>query len=192
MSEDTGRAEWEQRHRAREAGGEPEPFVTEIMPMLPRSGIALDVAAGRGRHSQRLAAHGLKVLAVDYSWEAMMGLGRLARASRLPVWPVVADLASFTLPEQRFDVILNVNYLDRTLFPHLVRALKPGGLLVAETFLIDQATIGHPRNPDFLLKHGELRLLLAGLDIVSYREGLTSGTTPAWRASAVAKRREVS
>ncbi len=87
---------------------------------------------------------------------------------------------------------MNVNYLNRPLFPKLVRALKPGGALLVETFLVDQAAIGHPNNPDFLLKHYELRDLLGGLEIVRYREGLTvyRDQTRAWRASALAVRKE--
>jgi tellurite methyltransferase len=185
------RDNWEHRHRGHDAGGAPEPFVQEVLSLLPRRGLALDVAAGRGRHSLAFAAHGLSVVAVDYSQEAMRALAQAVHRQSLAIWPVVADLDNFSIKSNAFDLIANVNYLDRKLFPRYVAALKPGGMLLADTFLIDQAEIGHPRNPDFLLKHHELRALMGDLEIIRYREGLTvyPDETRAWRASALAVKR---
>ena len=62
--------------------------------------------------------------------------------------------------------------------------------MLFDTFMIDQAAIGHPRDPRFLLQHYELRDLLAGMEILRYREGLTiyPGGKSAWRATALARR----
>ena len=87
----TERASWDQKHRGK-APGDPEPFVIEMMPMLPREGLALDVAAGRGRNSIALARNGMGVVAADFSFEAIRILNDVARKNRLPIWPVVADL----------------------------------------------------------------------------------------------------
>ena len=105
---------------------------------------------------------------------------------------MLADFDRFALRDRSFDAIVNVNFLDRALFPAFARALKPGGILLAETFLIDQAEIGHPKDPRFLLKHYELREMLAGLELLRYREGLVALYTDgsqAWRAGAVARRK---
>ena len=110
---------------------------------------------------------------------------------KLPVWPLVADLSTCPLPRSRFDVILNLNFLDRSLIPHLIDALRPGGALLFDTFLIDQAATGHPRNPDFMLQHYELRERLSAMNLVRYREGIVAypdGKT-AWRAAALAFRK---
>lgn len=188
MSE-SDRTVWEARHREQSVGA-PEPFVTEMLPLLPR-GLALDVAAGTGRHSLMLARAGFAVHAIDYSLPAMVKLAAAARAEELPVYPLVADLDSFPLPAARYNTIINTCFLDRKLIPALKRALKIGGALLFDTFLIDQAEIGHPRNPAFLLGHYELRTLLEGLEIIRYREGLTvyPNGSRAWRAGAVAMRR---
>jgi tellurite methyltransferase len=185
----SSRGVWEQRHRQHRIGA-PEPFVLEMLELLPR-GIALDVAAGAGRHALMLARAGFTVHAIDFSVPAMIGLRAAAASEHLPVHPLVADLERFPLPRARYDTIVNVSYLDRRLVPSLKAALKPGGALLFDTFLVDQAQIGHPRNPDFLLKHYELRELLSGLEIVRYREGLTvyDGGERAWRAGALALRR---
>jgi tellurite methyltransferase len=112
--------------------------------------------------------------------------------SRLAIWPIVANLDSFHLKDESFDAIVNINFLDRALFPNFVRALRPGGVLVASTFLVDQASIGHPRDPRFLLAQGELRTLADGLDVEEYREGPVTypNGERAFRASMVARRRK--
>src|SRR5262249_34516903 len=147
-------------------------FLKEMLPQLPRSGLAIDIGAGRGRHSLALADHGLNIVAIDYSKEAVAALARLVHLPRGVIWPVLADLDTFPIRSGSVDLIVNVNYLDRALFPRFVQALKPGGLVLADTFLIDQLALGHPRNPRFMLEHQELRGLLEGLRILRYREGM--------------------
>lgn len=185
---DEARARWEQRHRGRDAGGRAEPWVRETLARLPRQGVALDVAAGRGRHSIALAEHGLTVVAIDYSQEAMRALTKVVHERNLPIWPVVADLDNFSVRNQSLDLIVNVNYLDRGLFPEFNRALKPGGSLMVDTFLIDQLALGHPSSPDFMFQHRELEKLLADFEIRDYHEGRRDypDGSHAWRASALA------
>jgi SAM-dependent methyltransferase len=183
------RGVWEERHREQRIGA-PEPFVTEMLQVLPR-GLALDIAAGPGRHSLLLGREGFTVHAIDFSISAMLQLKAAAAAENLPVHPLVADLNLYPLPAAHYDAILNVCFLDRKLIAALKAALKIGGALLFETFLVDQAEIGHPRNPDFLLGRYELRERLDGLEIARYREGLTvyPNGTRAWRAGALAFRR---
>jgi tellurite methyltransferase len=184
------RSDWENRHRTGSAPGAPEPSVVEMLDLLPR-GLAVDVASGTGRHSLLLARAGFRVVAIDYAEAALRTLQSIARAEKLPVWPLAADHSIFPLPRGRFDAILNVNFLDRALVPRLIDALRPGGALLFDTFLIDQAATGHPRNPDFMLQHYELREMLGAMDLVRYREGLVAypDGKSAWRAAALAIRK---
>lgn len=181
---------WDARHRTGVAPGAPEPSVCEMLDLLPR-GLALDIGAGTGRHSLLLSRAGFKVVAIDYAEAGLRVLQTIARAERLRVWPLAADLGTFPLPRARFDAILNVNFLDRALLPRLVDALRPGGALLFDTFLIDQAATGHPRDPAFMLRHYELREMLEGMELVRYREGLVAYPEGkrAWRAAALAIRR---
>jgi tellurite methyltransferase len=183
-------ADRDERHRGKPAG-EIEPFLLEMLARIPR-GVVLDVAAGRGRNALALARAGNAVVAVDYSAEAMRFLAETARHARLAIWPVVANLDSFHLKDESFDAIVNINFLDRALFPNFARALRPGGVLIAETFLVDQAAIGYPRDPRFLLGLGELRALAGGLEVEEYREGIVtySNGDRAYRASIAARRRK--
>jgi len=189
MSE-AGHAEWDNCHRGKPAG-DAEPFLAEMLARMPR-GVALDVAAGRGRNSLPLARAGMRVVAVDFSVEAMRLLAATTRSERLAIWPVVANLDNFHLKDESLDAIVNINFLDRALFPEFERALRPGGILIADTFLVDQAALGHPSDPRFLLAHGELRALAGGLEIEEYREGLVTypNGERAYRASIVARQRK--
>ena len=152
----------------------------------------LDVAAGRGRNSIPLARAGMRVVAADFSEVAIRILTNLTRTEPLSIWPMLADFDRFALRDRSFDAIVNVNFLDRALFPAFARALKPGGILLAETFLIDQAEIGHPKDPRFLLKHYELRELDRGTrNCFAIARGWSTYTdgSQAWRAGAVARRK---
>ncbi len=189
MSE-AGHDDWDEHHRGKPAG-EAEPFLVEMLARVPR-GVVLDVAAGRGRNALALARAGQQVIAVDYSVEAMRLLAATARDGQLAVWPIVANLDTFHLTDEAFDAIVNINFLDRALFPKFERALRAGGVLIASTFLVDQAAIGHPRDPRFLLAHDELRALAGSLEIEEYREGPVtySNGDRAFRASMLARRRK--
>jgi len=184
------RIDWQNRQLASGPPRAAEPSVVEMIDLLPR-GLALDVAAGTGRHSLLLARAGFKVIAIDYAEAALLRLQAIARGEQLSVWPLAAELPDFPLPRARFDAIVNTNFLDRALVPRLIDALRPGGALLFDTFLIDQAASGHPSNPDFMLQHYELREMLSDMDLVRYREGIVSypDGQSAWRAAALAIRR---
>jgi tellurite methyltransferase len=186
-----GRAGWNARHCGA-LPSPPEPSLAEMFELLPR-GLALDVACGTGRHGIFLARSGFKVVAVDYAETGLRTLQSIVRAERLDIWPLAADITTFPLPQGRFDTILNISFLHRPLLPRLIDALRPGGALLFDTFLVDQAEAGHPRNPDFLLEHYELREKLRGMDLARYREGIVSyqDGKSAWRATALATRKRM-
>lgn len=151
----------------------PTDWLTGHVSLLPSEGEALDLACGRGRHALWLAGRGLRVTALDRSAEAIASLTDAARLQGLRVHARVADLeqGDAPLPQAAFDLIVAVRYLHRPLFPAIIAALRPGGLLIYETFTRAQARRGKPTNPDFLLEPGELRTLTAGLTVLDEREG---------------------
>jgi tellurite methyltransferase len=180
---------WEERHGAAEIG-EAEPSVIEFQPLMPR-GLALDIAAGKGRNSIALARAGNHVVAVDWSQNALKSLAAIARKKELAIEHVIADLeVSLPFRPESFDIVLNVSFLERGLFPSLKKVLRTGGMLLFDTFLIDQAARGNPRDPRFLLGHYELADLLSDMELIQYREGIVnySGAKRAWRATALARR----
>jgi SAM-dependent methyltransferase len=152
-------------------------WLTQHDRLLPVSGDALDVACGGGRHALWLAARGLAVRAVDRNAEAIAALDGVARQRHLPVRTRVLDLESGTpdIGVDAFDLIVVIHYLHRPLFPALIAALRPRGLLIYETFTRAQAARGKPTNPDFLLEPGELVRLVAPLEVIAQREGAFDG-----------------
>jgi SAM-dependent methyltransferase len=162
------RAHWDQVHsdRAREPAPPPAAFLVENAPLLV-AGRTLDLAAGSGRNSAFLASMGHRVLAVDVSREALQTLRR--RAPAIDVAQVDLDRPCFR--PASFDNVVCIDFLDRRLFPEMLRWIRPGGVLLLDTFLIDQRTVGHPRNPAFLLERGELLERLHGERVLRHREG---------------------
>lgn len=143
--------------------------------LVPAGAPVLDVAAGAGRHTRLFLAHGHPVTAVDCD------TSRLAPHPHLHV--VRADLedgSPWPLPGARFGGIVVTNYLHRPLFPVLLDGLLPGGVLLYETFAAGNERFGHPRNPDFLLRAGELRRVVEGrLRVVAWEEGEVADPRPA-------------
>ena len=95
------------------------------------------------------------------------------------------EVPGVNLGQAAYHLILGVHYLHRPLFPAILDALRPGGLLLYETFTVEQAARGKPTNPAFLLGHGELRRLIAPLEVLRERDGLVEGRLVA----AIAARR---
>jgi len=165
------RSRWEGRYAtAHGIDAAPSRFLLEHAALI--HGRALDVAAGRGRNTLFLARRGITVDAIDISFAALRTLHATAVTEHLRVQAVQADLESFPLPRNRYDALINVRYLQRSLFHGLREAVKPGGIILFETFLIDQRLIGHPSNPEYLLERGELRAAFTDWEIVHYAEGL--------------------
>jgi 2-polyprenyl-3-methyl-5-hydroxy-6-metoxy-1,4-benzoquinol methylase len=157
--------------------------------LLPEGGTALDVACGNGRNSLWLAAREFAVRAVDRDAAAIAALAATARTYRLRISAEQVDLetgAGMASPGSAYDVVLVVNYLHRPLFADLIAAVRPGGVLVYETFTAAQAQRGKPTNPAFLLEPGELRQLVEPLEIVVEREGDFGGCS---LASVIARKR---
>src|SRR4029077_18988603 len=77
-----------------------------------------------------------------------------------------------------FDCIVVTDYLHRPLFAPIAAALEPGGVLIYETFAVGNERFGRPRNPDFLLRPGELLEAFAALTILAFEEGEVSLPRP--------------
>jgi SAM-dependent methyltransferase len=185
MSRDD-RCHWEEAHATHDASGSPpSPFVVEHEALLP-PGIVLDVAAGTGRNAAFLAERGRRVVAVDGARSALEAVRRRAPA----VAVARMDLDRPGIRRHSVDAIVCVNFLDRRLFAEMREWVRPGGVLVYDTFSIDQRDIGHPRNPDYLLRHGELLELVRGdYRVLRSREGeVVENGTRSFRAGVVAAR----
>ena len=186
------RIRWERQYGQSGAPEKPSAFLKEILDGghwdITR-GQALDIASGAGRNALFLAEKGFDVTAVDIAQPGLdQGARRAAERSLSISWQQT-DLENVGLPPGPYHLIVNINYLQRSLVPHIKSALAPGGYIVFETYLIDQQTIGHPKNPDYLLAHNELLNYFRDLRVLYYREGkLTDGAEPSFRAGILAQK----
>ena len=155
----------------------PSGWLLENSGLLHGGGLALDLACGRGRHVLTLAAAGWQVRGIDRNVEAIEQLQGVARCLGLQINVDVVDLesGSVDLGNAVYNLIVVTRYLHRPLFPAICDALKPGGILLYETFTIAQAERGHPKNPEFLLKPNELQKLVRPLEILRAYEGERDG-----------------
>lgn len=145
-------------------------ILDEVQHLLPATGRALDLACGTGAASIFLARRGLQVQAWDISEIAMRKLHEFAARDGLAIDARAVDITSTPIPENSFDVVFVSRFLERGICQALSRSLRPGGLLVYQTFNIDTVPGGHQMNPGFCLARGELLSLFRDLRPVLYRE----------------------
>jgi 2-polyprenyl-3-methyl-5-hydroxy-6-metoxy-1,4-benzoquinol methylase len=183
---------WDRQHLSSAGADQPSSYLRQILESdawhIPR-GLALDVAAGKGRNAIFLAEMGFSVVGIDISKIALEEARRRAQEKSLEITWHQSDLEQIELPAAAYDLIVNFNYLQRSLLPQIRRALKPQGHVILETYLIDQQAIGHPKNPAYLLNHNELLDHFRSFRVLCYREGkYTDGGEAAFRAGIFAQK----
>src|SRR5215471_20887138 len=164
---------WNRKYRERShLSLEPDPFLVSVYTQFLEGsspGTALDVAGGVGRHALWLADRGWQVKLVDIS-ESGIELARKNLPSTVEL--EVLDLQKVRdLGRAKYDLVIVFFYLQRSLFPALMKALKPGGLLIYKTYTLEQQRFsGGPSHPMHLLKPNELLRAIASLRILHYHE----------------------
>jgi tellurite methyltransferase len=180
------RERWNQKYR--EAAGTdtwsvPDPFLLRVfseymLPQFPQGGSALDLAGGAGRHAIWLARQGWDVTLIDISETGVEQARQHAGPLASHIHFVVDDLTRFQASQTRYDVVMAFYYLEREVFAQMVKAVRPGGLLVYKTHTTAQANLEHgPKNPAHLLGPGELLQLTVGLEVLHYREEVAEKAT---------------
>ncbi|MDB5953585.1 methyltransferase domain-containing protein [Ramlibacter sp.] len=148
----------------------PSPWIVRFAGLVSPGGTVLDLACGRGRHLRWFAGRGHPVLGVDRDADVLASLQAIGETLQADIengpWPLAG---------RQFAGVIVTNYLWRPLFPRIVEAVAPGGVLLHETFAQGNETVGKPSRPDFLLAPGELLRAYAGLRVVAYEEGFVEG-----------------
>jgi tellurite methyltransferase len=187
----TERERWNQKYREKPGAWlDPDPFLARgfseyIQPLFPRGGSALDLAGGAGRHAIWLAKQGWDVTLIDLSETGV----ELARQNAGPlashIHMVIDDLTQFRASQTQFDLVMGFFYLEREIFPEIVKVVRPGGMLLYKTYTTDQLKLpGGPKDASHLLAPGELLLMVSGMRVLHYCEKLAEKAT----AEIVAKK----
>jgi len=179
------RIKWNARYESEESflGERPSPFlileIDWIKTLVPGSK-ALDIACGEGRNSVFLARHGFRVTGMDISDKGLEKGVKRAQAVGVKIKFKRVDLDDYTIQE-RFDLIINFNFLQRELIPSEVAALNPGGVLLFDTIMAsEQLLLNH--KPSYLLQPGELSCLFGGFQgEILFSEESMSGEMPTAR-----------
>ena len=161
------RLKWNQKYEKDQLPDAPASIVKQFFE-LAGGKKALDIAAGNGRNALFLAGQGFAVDAVDISDAGL----NLFAGKHANVQPICADLDNFDIPANQYDLIINIKYLSRRLFPYIRAGLNRGGILIFQTFL-DSPDGGeeHPLSRDYRLRENELLHAFLSLKILFYREG---------------------
>ncbi len=167
---------WNKRYNTGEYlyGKEPLKFLKEKLDILIK-GKALVLAMGEGRNAVFLAGNGFDVDGCDVSDKAIEKTSLFAQESGVTLNAFVADLEEYKIPANTYDLITCFYYTQKSLIPQIKEGLKKGGMVMFETYSIDQLKYGKdapgPKNPAYLLKHNELLDSFRDFRILYYREG---------------------
>ncbi len=148
-------------------------ILKKYLRFLPR-GKVLDLAAGEGRNTIFLAEHGFDVEAMDISKVALSRARKLARAKGVRIKTIAADLDTYAIPKERYELVIDFYFLDRGLIPRIKKSLNKGGMVVFETYTAEQKKLGTggPGQDKYVLKPNELLQLFRGFHVLFYREGV--------------------
>ena len=147
----------------------PAPWFTRHASLVAAGARLLDVACGAGRHARFFATRGVQVTAVDrdavalQSFSGAEGVATEHRDIETEAWCYASN---------SFDAVIVCNYLWRPTFDLLLATVKPGGVLLYETFMDGNERYGKPSRPDFLLRSNELIIRAhPAFRVVAFAEG---------------------
>ncbi len=135
----------------------------------------LDLACGDGHNGIFLALRGFPVILADRSEDALAQSKLNAQTAGVSTqfWQVNFEQEGLNpLDERTFSAVLVFRYLHRPLIPCIKKSLRRDGILMYETFTTEQAQFGKPRNPDHLLKPGELLSWFHEWEVIHTFEGI--------------------
>lgn len=151
-------------------GTRPLRFLKENISAL-REGRALVLAMGEGRNAIYLAQRGYVVEGIDISAAAVDKARALADKKGVHIEATTADLTKYKIKSNHYDLITCFYYLQRDIIPQIIEGLRQGGMVIFETYTVDQLQLEDgPRNKDYLLNHNELLDYFRELRVILYEE----------------------
>ena len=153
---------------------EPSTLLLDHLHLLSK-GRVLDVAMGKGRNAIYLAKHGFDVEGVDIDEKAVSACVAEAKTKDLKIKAKIVDLTDYSISPNIYNAIICFNYLQRDLIHQMREGLKKGGIVIYQTFLIDQhIRFGKPKHREYCFEHNELLNFFRDFRIIYYKEGFVS------------------
>ena len=176
MNGENQKAHWDLKYQqGLPSLAKPDPFFISayrrfVEPSFPNAGAALDLACGLGRHALWLATRQWRVCGVDLSEVAVKKLSQAALDLNISLDLFVGDTSEYRFGSARFDLIVLFYHADRSLFPKVISALNPGGLLICKLSLRWDRDERSTAAITDLLNRNELPLLVPDLHVLYHEE----------------------
>jgi tellurite methyltransferase len=152
-------------------GKAPARFLSKNYDYIPQGSNVLDIGMGEGRNAVFLATKGYKVTGIDISRVAIKKARLLAKEFGVRINSIHESISKYNVPNNSVDAIICFYFLDRKLIKRMMSWLKPGGVLIFESFTMKQNTINSANvEEEYLLKEKELLRLFPGFNILKYEE----------------------
>jgi 2-polyprenyl-3-methyl-5-hydroxy-6-metoxy-1,4-benzoquinol methylase len=146
----------------------PNAFLVE-MTRHRKPGRALDVGMGQGRNAVYLAQQGWSVTGFDPADRAVALATQNAAKGGVTLRALVTTDEEFDWGENQWDLVLLSYVAVRENAPRVLRALKPGGMVVVEAFHRDAAA-DRAIGGAVVFDTNELLTLFAGLRVLRYED----------------------
>jgi SAM-dependent methyltransferase len=167
------RQRWDRKHAAASANAaRPLPSLRWVPRSRGRDRWALDLACGRGRHVGPLLERGYRVVAADGSIEGLRRISVAPDHLGTDLRRVQFDAEAWPFAPNKFDLIVQTDFLDRSILDDVLSSLRPGGLILIDTFAGPGGPAAEgPSNPAYRLRAGELADRFAGWKILEHEHG---------------------
>lgn len=139
-------------------------------------GQVLDLACGKGQNGLYLRQRGINTLFADINQTALDTLMTEHNINEVNCWQADFEDTSqndvIKLSQLQLQGMMVFRYLHRALFTAIKQAIKPGGIVIYETFTEKNKQFGRPNRAAFLLKSEELKAIFSDWEIIHYFEGM--------------------
>ncbi len=156
-------------HNIKNISNKNSKWIKKHLPKVNKNKILLDLASGNGRHSLFAQSLGYKVVSAD------INLNKLKKIDNDNILNININFEieyNWVFKDNIFDAIIVTNYLYRNLLKKIYNSLKYNGILLYETFTIENIEFGRPNNHNFLLKPQELLNFAKNynMQVINYEE----------------------
>lgn len=168
---------WDERYSVDDYiyGTDPNTFLVEHAGLL--QGPVLSLAEGEGRNAVFLATQGLEVHGVDGSRVGLAKAQALARERGVEIQTEIADLGQFRPEPLRYGAVVSIfahlpGTIRNRLYPLVQQALRPGGIVLLESYGEDQLRrdTGGPKDLDMLMSCAKIEREFPDCEPILLRE----------------------